>query len=244
MSRAGILLLAAIYPSAMAWLYFVAASPSAAAPSTRNVLAIALFTAGKAIQFAFPLVWFRLVEGHLPRLRRPRSAGLLGGLLFGALVAVGAWAIYRAVLRSGQLIPVEIIAGRIRAKMVEFGLSEPAAYLGFALFLSAIHSFLEEYYWRWFLFGRLAERVALGPAVAISSLAFAAHHLIDLGVFFPGYFWTLTVPLSGAVAMGGAFWAWLYARSRSLYGPWLSHALVDAALMAIGYDLIFLYGRV
>jgi membrane protease YdiL (CAAX protease family) len=38
--------------------------------------------------------------------------------------------------------------------------------------------------------------------------------------------------------VGGAFWAWLYHRSRSLWGPWLSHALVDATIFVIGWDLI------
>jgi hypothetical protein len=30
----------------------------------------------------------------------------------------------------------------------------------------------------------------------------------------------------------------LYRRSGSLYGPWLSHLLVDAAIFWIGYDLV------
>jgi membrane protease YdiL (CAAX protease family) len=52
--------------------------------------------------------------------------------------------------------------------------------------------------------------------------------------------WTspLTWLFSAGVAIGGAFWAWLYNKSGSLYGPWLSHALVDAAIFAIGYDLV------
>ena len=44
---------------------------------------------------------------------------------------------------------------------------------------------------------------------------------------------------SASVAIGGAVWAWLYDRSGSLLGPWLSHILIDAAIFIIGYDLIF-----
>jgi uncharacterized protein len=47
--------------------------------------------------------------------------------------------------------------------------------------------------------------------------------------------WTWLFSLS--VAVGGAFWAWLYQRTGSLYGPWLSHLLVDAAIFLVGYDL-------
>jgi uncharacterized protein len=38
---------------------------------------------------------------------------------------------------------------------------------------------------------------------------------------------------------GGAFWAWLYHRSGNLIAPWLSHALIDAAIFTVGYDLTF-----
>ena len=60
---------------------------------------------------------------------------------------------------------------------------------------------------------------------------------IVLGVFFPGRFWTAAAPLSLCVAVGGAAWAAVYQRSGSLLGPWLSHLIVDAAIMAVGYDL-------
>jgi membrane protease YdiL (CAAX protease family) len=44
--------------------------------------------------------------------------------------------------------------------------------------------------------------------------------------------------LSFAVALGGGFWAWLYERTGSIFGPWLSHLLIDAGIFWIGYDLI------
>ena len=43
----------------------------------------------------------------------------------------------------------------------------------------------------------------------------------------------------GGVATGGAVWAWLYERTGSLWAAWLSHLLVDTAIMAVGYDLVF-----
>ncbi len=65
------------------------------------------------------------------------------------------------------------------------------------------------------------------------------HHVIVLWVYFPGRFAAAVVPFSLAIAFGGAVWAWLYHRTGSLLGPWLSHAIVDFAVMAIGYDLAF-----
>ncbi len=59
-----------------------------------------------------------------------------------------------------------------------------------------------------------------------------------LAAFFPGQ-WTWVGIFSISVAIGGFFWALLYSRSRSLIGPWISHLLVDAGILAIGYDLAF-----
>ena len=69
------------------------------------------------------------------------------------------------------------------------------------------------------------------------SLAFALHHVIVLAFYF-GWRSPATVAFSLGVALGGAVWAWIYHRSGSLLGPWLSHAVVDAAIFAVGYQLL------
>jgi hypothetical protein len=117
------------------------------------------------------------------------------------------------------------------------GISSPAVYAGVALFYSLLHSLLEEYYWRWFAFERLRQAMALWPAIVVSSLCFMLHHVVVLGLYF-GWNNPWTWVFSFATAMGGGFWAWLYDRSQSIYGPWFSHLLIDAAIFGVGYDLI------
>jgi membrane protease YdiL (CAAX protease family) len=114
----------------------------------------------------------------------------------------------------------------------------PLAFFLLASFLSLLHSGLEEYYWRWYAFGRLRETVPLGWATLLSALAFASHHVVILAVYFPGRFWMMTIPLSAGIVVGGIVWASLYQRSGSLLGPWVSHALVDAAIFVVAWDLI------
>ena len=109
--------------------------------------------------------------------------------------------------------------------------------LAFALFLSIPHSLLEEYYWRWFVFGQLRRTAPFGVALAVSSLAFMSHHVIVIHQMLQQG-WGVTLFFSLCVAAGGAAWAWLYERSRSLYGPWISHLLVDCGIMYLGFDLI------
>jgi len=61
--------------------------------------------------------------------------------------------------------------------------------------------------------------------------------VLVLGFYF-GFTNPATYVLASCIAIGGAAWAWLYQRSGSLVGSWLSHMLVDAAIFVIGYDLV------
>ena len=53
-----------------------------------------------------------------------------------------------------------------------------------------------------------------------------------------GRFLPAVVPFSLAIAVGGAVWCWLYERTGSLLGPWLSHLIIDAAIFVVAWDLL------
>jgi membrane protease YdiL (CAAX protease family) len=214
------------FPSLSTWLYFVVLAG-------HPVMQVA-YGVGKAVQFAFPIVFVWLCLKQRPRLVRPTRDGLGLGLLFGVVVLLGALGLF------GLLSGSEHVAGAteaVTAKMRGGGVDSPARFLALAVFYCAFHSLMEEYYWRWFAYGQLRRLLPQGPANAISSVGFMAHHVIVIGQFFDS--WAVTLALSAGVALGGVFWAWLYERSRSLYGPWISHLLIDAALMAIGYQMMW-----
>jgi membrane protease YdiL (CAAX protease family) len=223
----GILIVALVLPSLVTWAYFVWLAESGVAKVAYSV--------GKIVQFALPVVWVLLVRGKSFDLFLPSGEGVLPGLAFGVVVAVAMFVLYGAVLK-----PRGLVEGRVRreavAKIRQFGLTRLWRYAALGVFYALAHSALEEYYWRWFVFGKMAEPMTLWPAIGVSSLGFMAHHVILLGVYF-GWRSPATYVFSLAVAVGGAAWAWLYAESGSLLGPWLSHLLVDAAIFAIGYDL-------
>jgi membrane protease YdiL (CAAX protease family) len=238
MRRAEAVVLAAalLYPSLLAYLYFVALARPAGGGTVPAVQAA--WGLGKLLEVALPLLWLRCAEGRWLGPGRPTLRGLAWGVGSGLAVAAVLLLLYYGVLRQHHLF--REAPYRVRQKVVEFGLGSPAAFLAFAALLSVAHSFLEEYYWRWFLFGRLRRYLPVAGAVVVSSGAFMAFHLIDLAAFFPGRFFRLALPLGICVGIGGAGWCWLYARTNSLYVPWVSHLLIDAALMAVGYDLAFM----
>jgi membrane protease YdiL (CAAX protease family) len=238
---------AMVYPTAAAVVYFLALAPSAPDPSvlgmveptpaSGNAAMQVVYAGGKIIQFAFPVVYL-LVTGAMVKPRRPSFAGLGAGLAFGLLTAALILGFYHSPL-SAELLP-STTRDMVRGKVEEMlGSATPARYLLLAAFLSLVHSLLEEYYWRWFVFGRLRALVPVWLAGVLSSLAFMAHHVVVLHVYLPGRFWTAVVPCSLGIAVGAGVWAWLFHRTGSIYSPWLSHMIVDMAIMAVGYEMLF-----
>jgi membrane protease YdiL (CAAX protease family) len=232
------LVFALAYPTLLAWFYFLLlAGPGGGGGSGQaNPLQQTAYALGKGFQFALPLLFLWWYDGRIQLPGWPRFDRLMTGLVFGLVVVAGMLALYFGLLRGTRLFLNT--PGRIRHKLEEFGLTSLPAYVALAAFISLLHSFLEEYYWRWFVFGRLRQHLAFAPAAAVSSLAFMSHHVIVLYVYLPGHFWSAAVPLSLCIAVGGLVWAWLYEQTRSIYAAWLSHLLVDAAIFVIGYDLL------
>jgi uncharacterized protein len=224
-----VIVVALLLPTAVTWMYFIALD--GAPPIVQK----GAYAVGKTIQFALPVVWMCLVLRQWDHFRRPSCWSLIFGPMFGLLVACAIAALYFAVLKPAGLLDEALLA--VRAKAKSFGVASPLAYLTLAVFYSTIHSLLEEYYWRWFVFGQLARQTSWPTAIAISSIGFAAHHVLVLSKYF-GWASPLTWLFTACIILGGAVWAWLYRASDSLAPSWLSHALVDAAIFAIGYQII------
>jgi membrane protease YdiL (CAAX protease family) len=219
---------AILFPTAITWLYFVALQGQSAA------LQQSAYALGKVVQFCFPVAWLALGRGQRLRWRPRKPRGLAIGLAFGLLVAAAMLGLYFAALK-----PLGYFEGpdeHVRRKIAGLGISELWKYALLGVFYALCHSFLEEYYWRWFVYRELKLLVPVPAAVAVSSLAFMSHHVLVLATFF-GWQSPATYLFSLAVATGGAVWAWLYERARSLAAPWIGHCLVDAAIFVIGYDL-------
>ncbi|MCB0328933.1 MAG: CPBP family intramembrane metalloprotease [Bdellovibrionales bacterium] len=197
-------------------------------------IAAALYFLTKTFTLVWPIIGtFILLQVWIPRFEikhsRHREAilpGLLTGLAIATIMLLGLYTpIGEAVFTYGD---------RIRGKALELGFYE--WYIPFAIFLSFFHSLLEEYYWRWFVYGNL--RNLINPILAnlLAALAFASHHVIILKEYFP---WEWAIFFGSSVAIAGVIWNIHYERQRTLVGAWVSHMIADLAIMTVGYFVIF-----
>jgi len=227
----GALVFACLFPTFATWLYFIQLADTG--------WAMYAYATTKVIQFAFPAVWVLVIERSgwgRPLLgpAKPVRGGMGWGLLSGLAILAVALAVWRPILAASPAF--ERAPAAVAAKVASFGIDSGAKFLLLAAFYSLIHSFLEEYYWRWFVFGRLRRGLPFGAAAVASSLAFTLHHVLVVGQFL-GSFGLLTFLVALVVTGAGLLWSWLYERTGRLACPWLSHALGDAALMWIGYQM-------
>jgi membrane protease YdiL (CAAX protease family) len=192
---------------------------------------------GKTIFFAtklwillIPALWFLAVEKGKFSFSKPRHGG------FGVAAALG-------ILISTIILIVYLTAGRLLIepqtvrKMAEnTGLANPSIYFAGAAYWILVNSVLEEYVWRWFVVKQCRAFMPAGAAIAVSAMCFTLHHLIAMQVFFS---WLVVAVASAGIFVGGVIWSWCYLRYESIWPGYLSHAIVDLAVFAIGYHLIF-----
>jgi membrane protease YdiL (CAAX protease family) len=226
----GPLLFACLFPTFATWLYFIQLAGTG--------WAMAAYSATKIVQFSFPALWIWTVArkrtaGRMPALPA-KGRGLILAVVSGAVVLALVVGLWRPIVAASPAF--ERAPAAVSEKVASFGIDSGLKFFLLAAFYSVIHSFLEEYYWRWFVFGRLRRGLPFSTAAVVSSLAFTAHHVLVVG-YFLGSFGLLTLLVSLVVTAAGLLWAWLYERTGHLAGPWISHALADAALMWVGYQM-------
>ena len=166
------LVFALIFPTVLTWVYFIALAGSD--PWMQK----GAYGIGKVIQFAFPLVFVVMVRKERLQFRGLDTSGLVLAIGFGLLVAGSMLGLYYLWLK-----PAGFFAGvipEVKEKLKGFEITSLAAYAVLAAFYSLVHSLLEEYYWRWFVFGQLARGCKLPLAIAVASLGFAAHHVLEI----------------------------------------------------------------
>ena len=152
--------------------------------------------------------------------------GTLSGLVIGGGIVMFWFAGFRDTVDTNRLLVV----------MMESGLNQPTRFWLFAAWLTIGNSLLEEFVFRWFVDSRL--KILGLPfiiAIPISALIFTIHHVIVLAAFFDP-----RMVLSGSVGVfiGGLIWSVTLRLCKSVIPGWISHALVDLAIVLVGASIL------
>lgn len=177
-----------------------------------------------------PVLWFFLVEGGRFSRGKTRAGGIRTGLRTGLALGVLVALLY---LLFGERM---IDAATVQELAAGIKLDRKLYYAGGALNWICINSLAEEYVWRWFVMRQCLKLMKPKAAIAGSALGFALHHVLAMQLYLS---WTVTLVGALCILLAGALWSWMFLRYRTIWPGWLSHALVDLALFAVGYRLIF-----
>jgi uncharacterized protein len=228
--RLAITIFAIVLPTLITYIYFTRLD---GAPAWQQKLS---FSIGKVIQFGLPVFVFWKLGSWINHDNPKFKSSSIWGVVTGLAIGVSMYLLYRFALTPFGVMAIP--DREVDEKLQSLQLNSITLYVAVGIGYAFVHSLLEEYYWRWFVFGNLQQYISLPWAILISSLGFASHHVLVLANYFGwNSGWTYLCALG--VAVGGAIWAWLYQRYQTLLGPWISHGIVDAAIFYIGYELAF-----
>ena len=224
-----VLLVAMVYPTLHALLYFCGLNGTAIGVRQE------VYLGGKLAQLAIPAAWLLAVRPTRPTWKRPGAVEMMQAAALSIVLGGALLGLYHGWFKASRY---ELLVGRVlQSRMAGFGVHNFSEFLVNRSLHTVLHSLLEEFYWRWFVFGRLRHLTSVQNAVFVSSLAFTGHHVVILSCYV-GPSSVLTWVFLSAVVAAGAFWAYIYHRKGSLFVPWMTHLAVNGTLAWIAYDMI------
>lgn len=195
-----------------------------------NLFGRVIFFISKIWLLLLPLFWHVFVDKQKLSLSKPTNGGFAVAAFLGIIIS---FIILAAYFTMGRYL---IEPQAVKDMAANIGLDDPRTFLAGAAYWILINSVLEEYVWRWFVVEKCKSLLPANAAIGVSALCFTIHHIIAMQVCFNGLLVLIT---SVGIFIGAAVWSWCYNRYHSIWPGYLSHAIVDVAVFAIGYILIF-----
>ncbi len=189
------------------------------------------FVLSKIWLLGIPLYWHIKIDQQPLSWSRPKKGGYAMAFGLGAgmsLVMLLAW------LLLGDFLDPNLLKNAVEP----VGLLDWRLYFLVCLYWILFNSLLEEYVFRWFLVIK-SEVICSSTnlAISLSAIIFVVHHTVALHFF--GFPWWANLLASMGLFIGGAVFSWLYVRYRSVWIPYIAHAICDIAVFGIGAFMLF-----
>ena len=161
-------------------------------------------------------------------LLRPKKKGMLAAILLG----IG---IYAVILGGYFLLSPYFDFSKIAGALTENAGVTKENFLYISLYISFANSFLEEFFFRGFVFTNLKQLSGRKLAYLFSAAAFSLYHVaMMIGWFSPLLF---LLVMAGLVA-GGMIFNYLNEKLDTIYCSWLTHMFANFAINTIGFLLL------
>lgn len=108
-------------------------------------------------------------------------------------------------------------------------------FLYVSLYISFVNSFLEEFFFRGFVFTNLKEQAGRKLAYGFSAGAFGLYHVAMMSGWFSPVLFLLVM---AGLVIGGMIFNWLNEKLDTIYCSWLTHMFANFAINTVGFLLL------
>lgn len=154
---------------------------------------------------------------------RKLSIGILSGIIFFSVILVS-----YSIL--GSFIDFDKISLELQDKLR----ITPLNFIFVGVYITLGNSFLEEFFFRGYIFMNLYELGYKRLSYIFSSFLFAFYHIIIFKNWFTPPIFLLA--LIGLASVGFIF-NWMDTKSKNFINSWISHILADSAIILIGLKM-------
>lgn len=192
-------------------------------------------TAVKILLFILiPCIYFSFIKKskikRVMNLRKLHIKHLKLGILFGMLSFVVIIITYRII---GSYIDLQGIAQELQSKSK----ITTTNFIFVALYITLGNSFLEEFFFRGYIFLNLYDLGFKRMAYFYSSLLFGIYHIAIFKTWFSS--WQVSLALLGLISIGFVF-NWLDLKSKNFINSWIVHIFADIAIIVIGLKMFMI----
>ncbi|MDP6899449.1 MAG: type II CAAX endopeptidase family protein [Candidatus Thalassarchaeaceae archaeon] len=196
-----------------------------------GMLSHVFYITSKIWIFGLPVLWYLKVDGGTLSWSKPERGGFRFAIGFGLAMSgmmLAAW------LLLGKWLDADLLKSAVEP----IGLMDKRLYFLGVLYWIFINSILEEYVFRWFIVEKSEQLLgSANAAIVLSALIFVLHHTIALSFF--GFPWWANLIASVSLFVGGAIFSWLYIQYRSIWIPYVAHAICDVTVFTVGAIMLF-----
>lgn len=193
-----------------------------------------LFTTGcKIVLFGvIPYIIYYKIENTSPMKIIKRSSNknsIKLGIILGTMIIVIIWTTYFIVK---SYIDLDLIAKELMGS----NLITPKNFPFVALYITFGNSFLEEFFFRGFIFLQIHSKGYKKLAYIFSSGLFAVYHVAIFKTWFNP--WLIALALFG-LFIGGLIFDYINLKSKSILNSWIVHICADISIMVIGFIMFY-----